>query len=110
MITSWLQTCQSPLLTSNRVTVRLGSPPQWVDVLPSTSGSETLAIGLSGCDSTAQCRKARGGLFNMTASTSWNYKGNYEVALDRQLGYNSTGTYGFDTIALSDSASCMYIL
>ena len=33
-----------------RVNIRVGSPPQWVSVFPSTKSEETWVIGRAGCD------------------------------------------------------------
>lgn len=41
----------------------------------------------------------------MSSSSTWTYKGNFEVALARELGYNAVGTYGYDTVAIGDSVS-----
>jgi hypothetical protein len=32
------------------VNIRVGTPPQWVSVFPSTTGEETWVIGRGGCD------------------------------------------------------------
>lgn len=37
------------LTASPRVNIRVGSPPQWLSVLVSTAGQDTLVIGTGGC-------------------------------------------------------------
>ena len=86
-------------------TLRIGTPPQWVALLPSTSGQETWVIGTKGCDGSEICRTKRGGLFEANISSTWQDVGGYQLGLDTQLGFTGAGTYGFDNIAISDSLS-----
>ncbi len=47
------------------------------------------------------CAQSRGGLFDISQSTSWRYLGNYTIGLERDLrGNDLTATYGTDTVAL----------
>lgn len=39
------------LTDGDSVAIRVGSPPQWINVLPSTGSSETWVVGRAGCDS-----------------------------------------------------------
>ncbi|KIV86746.1 hypothetical protein PV11_02341 [Exophiala sideris] len=87
------------------VSIRVGSPEQWLDVLPSTISQETWVIGPAGCDGTTICQNKRGGLFAANASTTWVAEGLYELDLDSQLGDQGFGYYGLDTVALGDSTS-----
>ena len=88
------------------VSIRLGTPPQWVDLLVSTFGQETLVIGPAGCDvSDEQCPMARGGLFNPNNSSTWDNQGAFGLGLDPQLGFAGDGVYGLDNIAFSDQIS-----
>lgn len=85
------------------VSVRVGTPPQWVDLFVSTASQETWVIGNGGCDSTAECLTKRGGVFQSNASSTWADQGAYALGLDPQLGFNGSGIYGFDNVSLSDS-------
>ncbi|KAI9730335.1 MAG: hypothetical protein M1834_005845 [Cirrosporium novae-zelandiae] len=84
------------------VNIRVGYPPQWVSVFPSTSSDETWVIGPGGCDGTTTCRDKRGGLFYSNKSSTWDNLGYYELGLDPQLGFGGYGDYGLDNVDLSD--------
>ena len=62
-------------------------------------------IGPGGCDGTATCQSARGGLFNSGESTTFQDYGFYELGSDPDLGTSQFGYYGLDTLALDDSVS-----
>ena len=105
---------QSLILKHNRVgydgtwspfTVKVGTPPQWTYLLPSTSISETWVIGASGCDGTIQCQTLRGGIFLANTSSTFKSEGNYNLGLDPNLGFSGAGYYGLDSIQLTDSIS-----
>ncbi|EEP79773.1 predicted protein [Uncinocarpus reesii 1704] len=87
---------------SDWVAIRVGSPPQWINVFPNTGSSETWVIGRDGCDSTMECRTARGGFFLSNESSTWNGIGFYELGNDLQLDHSGVGNYGFDNISLDD--------
>ena len=87
------------------VSIRVGSPPQWVNVLVSTASEETWVIGPGGCDGTVICQTKRGGLFQRNESSTWRDQGYYNLGLDTQLGFNGNGDYGLDTISLNDQIS-----
>lgn len=87
------------------VSIRVGTPPQWIDVLVSTASQETWAVGGGGCDGTDKCTRERGGLFEIRNSSSWLEGGYAALGLDLQLGFGGYGRYGFDSIALSDHVS-----
>ncbi|KAK2754795.1 hypothetical protein FQN54_006688 [Arachnomyces sp. PD_36] len=84
------------------VTIRVGTPPQWVYVFPSTTSQETWVIGEDGCDSTFTCRDKRGGIFFSDQSSSWDSVGSYALGFDLRLGYSGNGDYGYDDIALTE--------
>jgi hypothetical protein len=90
--------------TWSPVTIRVGSPPQWVSVYPNTAGQETWVIGPGGCDGTSICQQKRGGLFYKGQSTTWNTLGSgyYELNFDTQLGDTGYALYGLDNVDLSD--------
>ena len=87
------------------VSVRVGTPPQWVNLFVSTAGQETLLVGEGGCGGVLQCVNTRGGVFSIKNSTSWVDQGAYDIGLDPQLEFEGPGSYGFDSIALSDTIS-----
>ena len=87
------------------VSVRVGTPPQWVDLLVSTASQETWVIGNGGCDGTIECLTKRGGVFRSNESSTWADQGPFELGLDPQLGFSGNGIYGFDNLSLSDSVS-----
>ena len=88
------------------VSVRLGTPPQWVDLFVSTASQESLVIGPGGCEaSDTQCLTKRGGLFLSNKSSTWDPQGTYGIGLDPQLGFDGNATYGLDSIAFGDQIS-----
>ena len=87
------------------VSIRVGSPPQWVDLFVSTASQETWVVGTGGCDGTIQCVDKRGGVFQSNKSSTWVDQGPFVLGLDPQLGFSGNAIYGFDNISLSDSIS-----
>ena len=87
------------------VSVRVGTPPQWVDLFVSTASQETWVVGNGGCDGTTECLTKRGGVFHSNESSTWDNQGPFLLGLDPQLGFIGDGIYGFDNISLSDSVS-----
>ncbi|KAF3490861.1 uncharacterized protein GIQ15_00378 [Arthroderma uncinatum] len=87
------------------LSIRVGTPAQWLEVIPDTGSSETWVIGRDGCDATMRCRKERGGLFLANASSTWAPVGLYELGNNLQLGDSGYGNYGYDAIGLNDSVS-----
>lgn len=88
------------------VSIRVGTPPQWIDVFVSTAAQETWVVGPGGCDGTVKCETERGGkLFQANESSTWQDQGAFELGLDPQLGFNGNGIYGFDSIAFGDEFS-----
>lgn len=77
----------------------IGTPAQKVDVFPSTSGQELLAIGLLGCDGTQQCATLRGGLFAANESSTFKADGEYLLGLDVALAPDEQGYYGLETVS-----------
>ncbi|KZL87016.1 eukaryotic aspartyl protease [Colletotrichum incanum] len=85
----------------NWSTIRLqvGMPGQSVNVLASTSLSEFWAIGAGGCLANEPlCNSARGNVFTIADSKSWNPLGAWQLGLD-YLGYGGNGDYGLDTLS-----------
>jgi hypothetical protein len=87
------------------ISIRVGTPEQYVSVLPSTLGQETWVVGPAGCDGTALCTSKRGGLFAANESSSFRSQGLYELNFDPQLGNTGFGYYGLDSISLDDATS-----
>ena len=88
------------------ISIRVGTPPQWIDVFVSTASQETWVIGPGGCDGTFKCQEERGGnLFEANESSTWEGQGAFALGLDPQLGFSGDGTYGFDDVAFSDQIS-----
>lgn len=47
------------------------------------------------------CAHARGGLFSTDFSTTWQYKGEYNLSIEQNLDrYSDSGDYGFDAMGL----------
>jgi hypothetical protein len=84
-----------------------------VRVLISTAASQTLVIFPEGCTSSdpPNCGQLRGGEFLWNQSTTWMKNtadistNMYNLSLESSLGYNGTGEYGFDRIALGGIGS-----
>lgn len=87
------------------ISIRVGSPEQWLSVLPSTLSQETWVIGPGGCDGTTTCQSVRGGIFYPNQSTTFQDYGFYELGSDLDLGSSQLGYYGLDTLALDDTVS-----
>ena len=85
--------------------LRVGTPPAWVDLLVSTASQETWVIGADGCDGTSTCFDERGGTFKRNASSTWKDQGKLWLGLDAQLGFGGQGNYGLDRIAIDNDTS-----
>ncbi|RMZ77417.1 hypothetical protein DV738_g4387, partial [Chaetothyriales sp. CBS 135597] len=86
------------------ISIRVGSPEQWVLLLPNTVSQETWVIGSGGCDDSSTCKEVRGNIFDPSQSTSFQPAGYYELGTSTpsDSGQQEYGYYGFDTIALND--------
>lgn len=89
--------------------LRVGTPEQVVRVLPSTAVPETWVVFDAGCISTdpKSCPDDRGGTFNFNVSTTWVKKDFFSLAIELNLGYDTTnaGEYGFETLGLGYQGS-----
>ena len=90
------------------VSIRVGTPPQWVDVLVSTASQETWVIGPDGCLGSQVCERQRGGLFRSNMSSTWQFQGISDLGLDPNLDFSGKALYGYDNISLSDQISVPY--
>lgn len=81
------------------VSIRVGTPAQWVDVMVSTVSSETWLVSNDGCPTgSSDCQSVRGGVFEPENSTSWKAEGYFEFGVDLALGNTGYAEYGLDTI------------
>lgn len=79
-------------------------------VLPSTSGSSIWIVVEEGCNvetDPKDCQESRGGVFDITASSTWVQKGIYELPLQAEeiWGYSGNGQFGFDQIILGGNGA-----
>ena len=56
--------------------------------------------GRHGTSTSLSCNESRGGLFDVTRSSSWQVLGNYSLDLEVDLVEEHSALYGLDTIAL----------
>lgn len=85
-------------------TIQFGTPPQIVQVLPSTAVENVWVVGAQGCEfenSSAACNSSRGGLTDYGASTTWKYTGIFNLYDDHFLWNNPNAWFGYDTIGLN---------
>ena len=87
------------------ISIRVGTPEQYVSVLPGTLSQETWVVGPAGCDGTTVCTTKRAGLFVANESSSFRSQGLYELNFDPELGNTGFGYYGLDTVSLDDTTS-----
>ena len=87
------------------VSLRVGTPPVWVDLFVSTVGQDTLVVGADGCDGSQTCVDVRGGIFKRNESSTWQDKGVFYLDLDAHLGFNGQGAYGLDNIAIDNDTT-----
>ncbi|KAH0834378.1 hypothetical protein AYO21_04179 [Fonsecaea monophora] len=87
------------------ISIRVGSPEQYLSVFPSTLSQETWVVGPAGCDGTSICENKRGGLFSANESSSFNARGFFELNFNPELGGTGYGYYGLDTLSLNDAIS-----
>ncbi|KAF7886154.1 hypothetical protein EAF00_010257 [Botryotinia globosa] len=88
------------------VSIRLGTPKQWVNLFPNTLSAETWAIGPYGCqDGDSKCLDGRGSIFNATQSSTWESLMTLESSPYWRLGTGNSlqwppyGEYGLDNFA-----------
>ncbi|KAI4211721.1 MAG: hypothetical protein LQ351_005495 [Letrouitia transgressa] len=80
----------------------IGTPPQYVRVLISTTCSQPWAVDPLGCTQAdpLDCASTRGGLFAANKSSTWDDEGLFDLHQQLNLGYSGNGHFGFDSIAL----------
>ena len=85
--------------------IRVGTPPQVLKVLASTTVPETWVVSNEGCLTTdpTDCPDSRGKTFNLNASSTWDNQGFFALGAETNLPYTSNyddGDYGFDSLGL----------
>ena len=80
----------------------MGTPAQDLKVFVSTTGAQATVIAPAGCNSTDpdNCAQLRGGLWNVSASSTWEELGLRNLVDETNLGYTGNGSYGYDTVGL----------
>lgn len=93
----------------------VGEPSSGVSVQVSTASQQIWVINRQACvqnitDSSGKivqynqlntdCESTRGYLYNQTASTSWHQKGYYRLWLEKLLGLEGNGLFGWDEMGL----------
>lgn len=87
------------------ISLRVGTPQVWTDVMVSTVSSENWIVGTGACTANdSLCKQSRGGgLFNPLNSSTWHNEGFYQFMVDSQLGNNGYGWYGLDDMTLGST-------
>lgn len=85
--------------------MQVGTPPQTLRLLPSTSGNAIWPVLSEGCISSdpSNCADLRGSVFFPNESSTWSEIGLYQLPLTEEsaLGYSGNGSFGFDNVILS---------
>jgi len=80
--------------------VQIGTPPQAVRLLPSITGNAIWTVWSYACELSdlTNCPSARGDVFNISASTTWEGEGNYSLPLNPQhyLPYSGGAVVGLE--------------
>ncbi|KAF2475298.1 acid protease [Lindgomyces ingoldianus] len=98
----------------NTITLRIGTPPQFVRALASTASQQTWTIHSLACvvnqtdaktnqtheTTDTDCESSRGHLFNISVSSTWQEIGFYQLWTEKVLGMMGNGEYGYDTVGL----------
>ena len=84
----------------NPFQIGIGTPPQYVKLLISTTATQPNAVVPQACNSTlpATCPYDRGGLLNKNSSSTWKDAGLYSLSIEQNLGNRATGDFGWDNI------------
>ena len=81
--------------------IRIGTPSQIFRVLASTTVPETWVVG-HGCipSDPSDCPLNRGNLYDNSTSSSSEFKANYQLGVELNLGYTdyANGGYGYDKL------------
>ncbi|KAE8440591.1 hypothetical protein EG329_007049 [Mollisiaceae sp. DMI_Dod_QoI] len=87
------------------ISLRVGTPQQWIDVMVSTVSSENWVVGTGACAANdSLCVTSRGGhLYDPLKSSTWQSEGFFQFSVDSQLGNKGYGWYGLDDITFGSS-------
>lgn len=87
--------------------LQVGTPAQDVRVMISTASGFTWTINAEGCPANyvADCEKSRGFLFNSNESLTYTSNSIFTFELEDNLGLDTSGDAGFDTVTLGWQAS-----
>ena len=83
--------------------IEIGTPPQDVYTFVSWSVYQTWAVidqGCTGASNYSACAEIRGGIFNESASSTFDHEGTYDLWSGRSLGLYGDAVYGLDTVSL----------
>jgi hypothetical protein len=101
--------------TWNTFSLLVGNPPTQARVQISTASQQVWVVNRQAClsnitDSAGniteynhldeECDKSRGLTYNNIASSTWRQKGFYRLWLEKWLGLEGNGFFGFDTVSL----------
>jgi hypothetical protein len=92
----------------NPFIIGVGSPPQWVHLLISTTSTLPWVVLSDGCPPDSEntaCSTTRGGLFEKNQSSTWEDKGEYGLLYEQNLGIAGQGDVGLDNISLGFAGS-----
>jgi hypothetical protein len=99
----------------NTFSLLVGNPPVNVRVQISTASQQIWAVNRQAClqnitdgagkiteynHLNTDCATTRGNLYNTTSSQTWRQKGFYRLWLEKWLGLEGNGLFGFDTVGL----------
>lgn len=102
----------------NTFSLLVGTPPRNVHVGVSTASQQIWTVNYQACiqnvtDSNGRivaynqlntdCSTSRGFVYNQTASQTWRSKGYYRLWIEKWLGYQGNGLFGFDSVGLGQA-------
>jgi hypothetical protein len=87
--------------------MQIGTPPQFLKMLVSTSNPETLVVDAEGCEAqdTKDCPTDRGSIFEPKNTSTWEgFTGGATYPLDDHRGTHvrGNGTYGSDVVHITN--------
>ncbi|KAI7651179.1 acid protease, partial [Hortaea werneckii] len=89
--------------------LRIGTPPQFVQTYVSFNSYQTWAVLPQGCQAAADqeaCADTRGGLFNQSASSSFDRIGIYDLYIEQNLNYTGNNAiFGYDVVGLGGNGT-----
>jgi hypothetical protein len=90
----------------NTYALRVGTPPQVVKGLISTTSQQTWVIHPQGCSvdlpglPQSLCSASRGGIYNSNQSSTYVNNGVFSLYLEKNLNYSGNAQFGYDTVGL----------